>query len=156
MYLRTFSTDTTCELDVLRHDGNTLCMDSTQVGIFEKTNKVCLSSFLKGKNSRSLETKIGLEILSDLTHKTLEWQLADKKVSGLLVTTDLTKSNSSWAVTVRLLHTSSCWGGFTCCLGGKLLTRSFSSGGFTCGLLGTCHLEMLLVRFGNEFYVNME
>jgi hypothetical protein len=102
-------------------------MDSTQVSILEKTNKVCLSCLLECKNCRSLETKISLEVLSNLTNKTLERQLADEKISGLLITTDLTKSYGSRTVTMRLLDSSSCGSRLTCCLGGELLTRSLSS-----------------------------
>jgi hypothetical protein len=140
--LRTLSTDTTGELNVLGHDGNTLGVDGTQVGVLEKSYKVGLSSLLKGKNSRSLETKIGLEVLSNLTNKTLERQLADEKVSGLLVTADLTKSHSSGTVTVGLLDSSGGGGRLTSCLGGKLLTRSLSSSGLACGLLGTGHIVL--------------
>jgi len=60
--LRAFSTDTTGQLNILGHDGNTLGVDSTQVGIFKESNKVSFSSFLEGQDSRSLETKIGFEI----------------------------------------------------------------------------------------------
>ena len=118
-------------------------MDGAQVGVLEKSNKVGLSSLLKGKNGRSLETKIGLEVLGDLTHKTLEGQLADEKVGRLLVTTDLTKSYSSGTVTVGLLNSSGGGGRLTSCLGGELLTRSLSSSRFTCGLLGTGHFEFV-------------
>ena len=45
--LSTFTTDTTGKLDVLWHDGHTLGVDGTQVGILEKTNKVCLASLLE-------------------------------------------------------------------------------------------------------------
>ena len=38
--LSTLTTDTTSQLDVLWHDGDTLGMDSAQVGIFEETNEV--------------------------------------------------------------------------------------------------------------------
>jgi histone H3 len=129
-------------LDILRHDGDTLGVDGTQVSIFEKTNKVSLGSFLKSEDGRSLEAKVGLEILGDLTNKTLEGQLADEKVGGLLVTTDLTKGDGSRAVTVGLLDTSGGGGRLTSCLGGKLLTGSLSSGRFTCGLLGTGHFDL--------------
>ena len=137
--LRAFATDTTSQLDVLGHDGNTLGVDGAQVGVLEKANKVSFSGFLKGQDGRSLETKIRLEVLGDLTNKTLEGQLADEKVGGLLVPTDLTKSDGSWAVTVGLLDTSGGWGRLTSCLGGELLTRSLSSSGFTSGLLGSGH-----------------
>jgi histone H3 len=112
-------------------------VDGTQVGIFEKSNKVGLRSFLKGQDSRSLETEIGLEILGDLTNKTLEGQLADEKVGGLLVTTDLTESDSSGTVTVGLLDTSGSGGRLSGCLGGKLLAGSLSSSRFTGGLVKT-------------------
>jgi histone H3 len=141
IHLRTLSTDTTGELNVLGHDGNTLGVDGAQVGVLEKSNKVGLSSLLKGKNGRSLETKIGLEVLGNLTHKTLEGQLADEKVGRLLVTTDLTKSYGSGTVTVGLLNSSGGGGRLTSGLGGELLARSLSSSGFTCGLLGTGHFE---------------
>jgi hypothetical protein len=98
--LRALSTDTTCELDILGHDGDTLGVDGTQVGILEKSNKVSLSGFLKGKDGRSLEPQVRLEVLGDLTDETLEGKLTDEEVGGLLVTTDLTKSDGSRAVTV--------------------------------------------------------
>ena len=44
--LRALSADSACELNILGHDGNTLGMDSTQVGVFKKTNQVSFSSFL--------------------------------------------------------------------------------------------------------------
>ena len=116
-------------------------MDGTQVGVLEQTNKVCLGGLLQGKDGRSLESKITLEILGNLTYKTLEGELADEKIGGLLVPTDLTKGNSSRSVTVGLLHTSGGGGGLTCCLGGELLTGGFASGGLTGGLLGTGHVD---------------
>ncbi len=115
-------------------------MDGTQVSVLEKTDEVGLGGFLEGKNGRSLEAKITLEILGDLTDKTLEGKLADEKVGGLLVTTDLTKSDGTGTVTVGLLHTSGSGGGLAGSLGSELLTRGLSSSRFTCGLLGTCHV----------------
>jgi hypothetical protein len=94
---------------------------------------------MKSKESRSLETKFTLEILGNLTHKTLEWKLADEEVGGLLVPTDLTKGNSSWTITMGLLDTSSDRGRLTCSLGCKLLTGGFASGGLTGGLFGSGH-----------------
>jgi hypothetical protein len=139
--LRTFTTDTTSELNVLGHDGHTLGVDGTQVGIFEKTDKVCLGGFLKGQDGRTLETKVRLKILSNLTHKTLEGQLANEKVGGLLVTADLTEGDSSRTVTVGLLDTSRGGGRLTSSLGGKLLAGSLSSGRLAGGLLGTGHVD---------------
>ena len=138
------------ELNILRHDSDTLGMDGAKVGIFKETDEVGLSSLLKGKDGRSLETKVGLEILGNLTNKTLERELADQKVGTLLVTTDLTKSDGSRTVSVRLLDTSGGWGRLTGSLGCELLTRSLSSGRFTGGLLGAghiCDMRTRIIRF---------
>ena len=111
MNLGSLSANTTSELNILGHDGDTLGVDGAQVGVFEKTNKVGFSSFLQCQNSSGLEAKIRLEVLSDLTDKALEWSLADQKIGGLLVLADLTKSNGSRSVSVRLLDSSGSWGG---------------------------------------------
>ena len=127
------------ELNILWHDSNTLGVDGAKICIFKETDEVCFGSLLEGKNGRSLETKVGLEILGDLTDKTLERELANQEVGTLLVTTDLTESDGSWSVSVRLLDTTGGWGRLTGSLGCELLTRSLSSGRFTSGLLGTGH-----------------
>ena len=77
-YLGSLAANASSELNILGHDGNTLGVNGGQVGIFEKTNKVCLSSLLEGKNSARLESEISLEVLSDLSDETLEWELSDQ------------------------------------------------------------------------------
>ena len=81
-------------------------MDGAQVGVFKQTNKVSLASFFKSHHSGALETQIGLEILSDFSHKTLEGQLADQQLGGFVVTRDLTKSNCTRPVTMRFLDST--------------------------------------------------
>ena len=66
-FLRTLSTDAASQLNVLGHDGDTLGVNGTQVSVLKESNKVGLSGFLQGKNSRSLETEIRLEVLGNLT-----------------------------------------------------------------------------------------
>ena len=140
-FLGTLSTDAAGELDVLGHDGHTLGMDGAQVGVLEKTNKVGLASLMECHDSGALESQISLEVLCDLTDKTLEGQLADEELGGFLVTTDLTESDGSGPVTMGLLHSSGGWGTLASGLGSQLLAGSLSSGGFTCGLLGTSHFD---------------
>ena len=114
-------------------------MDGAQVGVLKETNKVSLTSLLESHDSRGLESKVSLEVLGNFSHQTLEWQFSDEELSGLLVTSDLTESNSSWPVSVGLLDTSGGRGRFTGSLGGQLLPGSLSSSGLTGGLLGTSH-----------------
>ena len=140
-HLSTLATDTAGKLDVLGHDGHTLGVDGAQVRVLEQADQVGLAGLLKGHDGGALEAQIGLEVLGDLTDETLEGQLADEQLGGLLVTTDLTKSHGTGPVTVGLLHTSGGRGGLASGLGGQLLTRGLASGRLTSGLLSTSHCE---------------
>jgi hypothetical protein len=106
-------------------------VDGAQVGVLKEGDEVGLNGLLESTDGRRLESQVGLEILSDLTNQTLEWELSDEELSRLLVTTDLTESDSSWLVSVWLLDTSGRRCGLASSLGSKLLTRSLSSSGFT-------------------------
>lgn len=70
-------------------------MDGAEIGIFEKGDEVGLNGLLEGANGGGLEAQVGLEVLSNLTNQTLERQLSDQELRGLLVTTDLTESDGS-------------------------------------------------------------
>ena len=141
MQLRAFTTDATSKLQVLCHDGYSLGVDSTQVGVFEEADQIGFGGFLKRSNGCALETKIRLEVLSDFANKTLERQLLDQQLSGLLVATDLTESYGTGPVPVGFLDTSCSRGGLASCLGGELLAWGLASGGLAGGLLGTSHGE---------------
>ena len=141
MCLSTLSTDPPGELNVLGHDGDPLGVDGTQVGVLEETNEVSLRGLLEGHDGRGLEPKISLEVLGDLPNKTLEGQLADEELSGLLVPPDLTESHGTGAVPVGLLDSAGGRGGLASGLGGELLPGGLASGGLTGGLLGTGHFD---------------
>jgi len=137
--LRTLATETAGKLDILGLDSDTLGVDSAKVGVLEQRDKVCLNGLLESTDGRRLESKIRLEVLSNLTNETLERKLADEKLSRLLVATDLTKSDGTRLVTMRLLDTTGRRGGLASSLASKLLTRSLSSSRLTGSLLGTSH-----------------
>ena len=139
MDLSSLSTDAAGKLDILGHDGDSLGVDGTQVGVFKETNKVSLGGLLKGHDGRRLEAKVGLEILGNFTNQTLEGQLPDQQFGGFLVTTDLTKSYGTRPVTMGLLHASCSRSGLASSLGGKLLSWGLPTSRFTSGLLCTCH-----------------
>ena len=85
------------------------------------------------------------EVLCNITHKTLEGELADEEFSTLLVMPDLAEGDGSRAVTVWLLDTPSSWGGLASSLGGELLTGSLSSCRLTGSLLCTSHAFKIYV-----------
>lgn len=85
-------------MDILGLDGNTLGVDGAQVGVLEEGDEVGLDGLLEGADGGRLEAEIGLEVLGDLTNETLEGELADQELGRLLITTDLTESDSSFEV----------------------------------------------------------
>ena len=76
--LSSLSTDSSGQLDVLRHDGDPLGVDGAQVGVLKQTNKVGLTGLLESHHSGALEAEVGLEILGDLSDETLERKLKEE------------------------------------------------------------------------------
>jgi histone H3 len=116
-------------LDILGLDGDTLGVDGAKVGILKEGDEVSLNGLLESTDGGRLEAEVGFEILSNLTNQTLERELSDEKLRGLLVTTDLTESDGSWLVSVGLLDTSGGWCRLAGSLGSKLLTRGLATSG---------------------------
>ena len=137
--LGTLPADTAGKLDVLGHDGDTLGVDGAQVGVLEETDQVGLAGLLESHDSRALEAKVSLEILSDLTDQALEGQLADEELGGLLVSPDLTEGHCAGPVPVGLLDSPCGRGRLAGSLGGQLLPGGLASGGLPGSLLGTGH-----------------
>jgi len=104
--LGTFSTDSSGQLDILGHDGDTLGVNGAQVGVLKESDQIGLTGLLEGTDGGALEPQVSLEVLSNLPDKTLEGQLADQELSGLLVSSDLTESDCSGPVSVGLLDTT--------------------------------------------------
>ncbi len=131
--------DATSQLDVLGHDRHPLGMDCTQIGVLKEPHQVCLWCFLQRQNRRALEAQIGLEVLSDLPHQSLERKLADEKFRRLLVLTNFAKRNSPRPVSMRLLHTPCSRRRFPRGLGGQLLSWRLPSSRLPRRLLSTSH-----------------
>ena len=138
-HLSTLATDSASQLDVLGHDGDTLGMDSAQVGVFEETDQVSLGGFLQCHHGRRLEPQVCFEVLGNLTHQALERQFPDEELGTLLVATDLTESHSTRAVTMGFLDASRGRSRLAGGLGGQLLARGLASCRLASSLLGTCH-----------------
>jgi hypothetical protein len=131
--LRALTTKAASKLNVLRLDGDTLGMDGAEVGVFEEGNEVGFDGLLKRTDSRALEAEVGFEVLSDFTDKTLEGQLSDQKFGRLLVATNLTESDGTRLVTMRLLDTTGGWSRLAGGLGSELLTRGLATSGLSYG-----------------------
>lgn len=143
VHLRSFSSDTSGELDIFGHNGDTLGVDGAKIGIFEESDEVGFSCFLEGKDGLGLEAKVGLEVLSDFSDQSLERQFTDQQISRLLVFSDFPQCDGSGPVSMGLLDTGRDGGRLSCGLGSELLSWGFASSGLSCGLLGSCHFESL-------------
>ena len=127
------------QLDILLLDGNTLSVDGSQVGVLKEGNQVSLDGLLQGTDGRRLESQVGLEILCNFTHQSLEWQLSDQKLGGLLETSNLSKSNGTWFISVWLLDTTCGWSRLSGSLGSELLSWGLTTSGLSCCLFGSSH-----------------
>lgn len=130
--LRALTTEATSQLDVLGLDGDTLGVDGAQVGVLEERDEVGLDGLLQSTDGGALEAEVGLEVLCDFTDQTLEGQLADEELGRLLVATNLTESDGTRLVAVRLLDTAGGRGGLAGSLGGELLTWGLATSGLAC------------------------
>jgi histone H3 len=138
-FLSAFASDSSRQLDILRHDGDSLGVDRAQVGVFEQANQVRFGRFLQRQDRGGLESQVSLEILGDFSDQTLERQLSDEQFRGLLVLSDFSQRDGTRAVSVRLLDATSRRRGFARGLSRELLSRGFATGGFTSSLFGTSH-----------------
>merc|ERR1719289_730906 len=127
------------ELNVLGHDGDSLGVDGTEVGILEQSHKISLTCLLKSSHCSRLEPQVSLKILCDLANQSLKGKLPDQQLGGLLVATNLTKSNCAWPVSMRLLHATSARSTLPGSLGSELLPGCFTSSRLTGSLLGASH-----------------
>ncbi|CAL8998564.1 unnamed protein product [Prunus brigantina] len=138
-FLSPLPSNSTSKLDVLGHNGDPLGMNGAEVGVLKETYQVGLRRLLQRRHGAALEPEIGLEVLSNLSHKPLERKLADQELSALLVLPDLSQRHSPWPETMRLLHSSGSGSRLPSSLCCQLLARGLPSGGLTSSLLGTSH-----------------
>ena len=103
--LRPLSPDLPRQLDIFGHYGYPLSVHGTKVGILQEAYQVCLQGLLQCHYHPTLESDVYLaEVLSKLSHQSLEWQLPDEQFSGLLVPPDLSQGHCARSVPARLLR----------------------------------------------------
>jgi len=137
--LESFTSDSSGQLEISSHDSDSLGMDGAQIGIFEKTDQISFSSFLKSQNSGALESQISFIVMSDFSDESLERKLSDEEISGLLVLSDFSKSDGTGSISVGLLDTTGSGSALSGGLGGELLSGSLGTGRFSGSLLSSGH-----------------
>merc|ERR1712072_361520 len=91
--LGSLATDPARQLDVLRHDGHPLGVDGAEVGILEEPDEVGLGGLLEGEDGGALESELGVEGAGDLSDESLEGELSEEEVGGLLISSDLSEGD---------------------------------------------------------------
>jgi len=116
-------------------------VDGAQVGIFEQTDQISFSGFLEGQDGLGLESDVLLVFHSDISDESLERQLSDEEVSGLLELSNFSEGNGTGSVSVGLLDTTSDLSRLSGGLSGELLSGVLNTGGFSGSLLSTSHVK---------------
>jgi hypothetical protein len=75
------ASDSPGKVEILSHDGDSLSMDSTKIGVFKESDKVSLGGLLESKDGLALESDVLLELSSNFSDKPLERKLSDEKIS---------------------------------------------------------------------------
>ena len=133
------TTDSAGELHVLWHDGDSLCVDGTEVGVFEESNHVSLGGLLECEDSGGLEAEVVLVLSGNFTNESLEWELSDEELGTLLESSDFTEGNSAWSEAMGLLDTTSGGGLLGSSLVGDVLSWVLGAGVLAGGLFGAGH-----------------
>ena len=138
--LRFLSSDSSGKLDVLRHNGDSFGVNGAEVGVLEQSDQVGFRSLLEGQDGLRLESEVRFVVSGDFSHESLEGQLSDEELSGLLKFSDFSQGHSSGAVPVGFLDATTDGGAFSGSLVAKLLSGSLSSGLLSRSLFSSCHL----------------
>ena len=93
--LHLVTTDAAGEVHILLLDGNALGVDGTEVGVLEKSNDVGFGSLLESLKGLGLETQLMVHVHGDVTDEALEGCTGQEHIDRLLVSLDLSKSDST-------------------------------------------------------------
>ena len=141
-------------MDILGHDGDSLGVDGTKVGVLEETDEVSFRGFLESEDGGGLESELLVERLGDFSNESLEWELSEEEISGLLISSDFSEGDGTWSESVWFFDTTSGSGGFSGGLSGEGLLGGFSRGRFSSGLLSSGHFcqRLLFLVFCFFYY----
>ena len=134
--------DSSGELHVLGHDGNSLGVDSAEVGVLEESDHVSLSGLLESEDGGGLESEVSLEIVGDFSNESLEGEFSNEELSRFLESSDLSEGDGTGLEAVRSLDTGGGDGSRGFALGrlvGNGLSGGLGGGSLSSGMLGSSH-----------------
>ncbi len=78
-------------------------MNCTKIGILKKSYQISLTRLLQSHDSWGLESDVTFDLRRNLPDQSLKRKFSEKQLSRLLVSSDLSGSNSPWSKSVTLL-----------------------------------------------------
>ena len=88
--------NTSCELNISNHDGDSFGVNGCQIGIFEQMDEIIFSGFLKGHQGLACPAKFlagtSEMVLGHLSHESGKRQFPQQQISRPLITLHHTKS----------------------------------------------------------------
>ncbi len=153
------SSDSSGQLHVLGHDGDSLGVDGAEVGVLEESDHVSLGGLLESEDGGRLESEVGLVVIGDLSHESLEGELSDEELGGLLVSSDVSESDGSGSESVGSLDSTGVGGALGVVgLDGDSLSGLLGAGGLSGGVLGASHFDLdfrlVILTQGPPDYLN--
>ena len=142
------TSDSSSEVHILLHDGNSVGVDGTKVGILENSDQVGLGTLLESLECVRGKSEVAVNTGGNRLDESHEWSSWDHVGHGFLVLLDLSEGNSSWLESDLSLLTIS----FLDSLGssGGLLSWSSSlglGGNFGGSVLLFWHFDRLTFKF---------
>ena len=132
------TSDPSGQQHVVLHESHSLCVEGTQIRVFEDSREVRFGGLLQSDESLGLETEIMVDVVADGADESLERCSRQHEIGGLLVFFDLSKSDSSWLVP-PLLEATLCWSSFLLERCPLLLRLNLGSCGLDLHLFGELH-----------------
>ena len=105
IHSRSLTADASGQLNIFGHNGNSLGVNGTQIGILKEADHVGFTGFLDGKDCLRLESQIALVLGGNFSNKSLEGQLANKQLCRLLKLSDFSEGDCAGSESVWLLNT---------------------------------------------------
>ena len=86
-----------------------------------------------------MESELLVESVGNFSDESLEWELSEEEISGLLISSDFSEGDGTWSESVWFFDTTSGSGSFSGGLSGKGFLWGFSRGRFSGGLFSSGH-----------------
>ena len=132
------------ELKISGHDGDSLGVDSAEVGVFEEGDQVSFSGFLEGQDCRWLESEFLFPLVRDFSDHSLEGEFSNEEISWFLIFSDFSQGNCSGFESVGFLDSCGDWSWFSGnLLGNQLFSGDLLGCGFSCCLFCSGHLIII-------------